>query len=332
MNLFDRATRTVAALALLGALTGSGCQSHEAVKVPLTITTHSTAEHRRIPGTHMLLAAPPEFKVDADKHMLRLDALQFVEVRELLGMTFDYYLGQLGRELATREDLPADALQRTTFNGHPAVFLTQPHGQLPGLESALLAFGDSSRVTLLFGVYPSLLPSARAMIQKTLLTASYDPKLRVADEDLAGRFQLDVQDTDFARVTRNGRWTVYVPGSSHAAAADSGHKTLFRVTVLPPDSNRTHVQDMALSLIREYRTYTQVDNVQEANTQRNGHYAYENVLTFRNTGKEGKALVLLMSTPQGIIVFDGRAYDQPLERMKQFVRVAKTIRVAAPAI
>ncbi|MBC6698564.1 hypothetical protein [Hymenobacter sp. BT190] len=297
-------------------------------EIPATVTTKATPQHRRVPGTHMLLATPAEYKFNPQEQLLRLNPLQFVQVVEMPGVNFAAYLTQLQKELAGQPDIPATALRRLTYNGLPAVFLTQPYRRGPGLTAALLAFGDSSRVTLLVGVYPKMLPGAAADCQQILLTAHYDPAVKVQQQEALG-FQANMLDTDFRQLSPQlGRWTVYAPQGRIGAEGDTAHATLFRVTTLPPVAERTTIQDIALSIIREYRTVASVDNVQEINGTINGHYAYENVITFNYAGKEGRALVLLLSTPSGIIVFDGRAYEQPEVRLEQFMRLAKAIRLA----
>lgn len=321
--------RAVAFVICVVGLLSGGCQS-ESDKIPATITTNATPKHRRVPGTHVLLAASPDFKLEAQQHMLRLNQLQFVQVLELPGVRFADYQAQVKKQLAAQSDLPAEALQETTFNGHPALFLTQPYRQGLGMEVALLAFGDSSRVAVLLGVYPKMLLGADALTRKILLTAHYDPSLRVREEEMLG-YTADMLNTDFRKLLQQGRWTVYSPSGRLGANGDTAHATLFRVATLPPTPERTQIQDVALGIIREYRTAAQVNNVQEANTSINGHYAYQNVLTFNYAGKTGKALVVLVSTPTGVIVFDGRAYEQPDKRIKQFERIAETIRLAAPA-
>lgn len=300
-------------------------------EIPATVKTKATAQHQRVPGTHMLLAAPTGYELNPQEHLLRLNPLQFVQVVELPGVKFAAYLEQLQKELAGQPDIPATALRRLTYNGYPAVFLTQPYRRGPGLTAALLAFGDSSRVTLLIGVYPKMLPGAAADCQQILLTAHYDSAVKVQQQEALG-FQADMLDTDFRQLSPQlGRWAVYAPQGRIGADGDTAHATLFRVTTLPPIAERTTVQDIALSIIREYRTVASVDNVQEINGTINGHYAYENVITFNYAGKQGRALVLLLSTPSGILVFDGRAYEQPELRLEQFMRLAKAIQLGPPS-
>jgi hypothetical protein len=327
MNAFTWLRRAAAGLLLGGALLTVGCQSAPQ-KVPAAITTTISTEHRALPGTHVLLAAPAAFKLEADERLLRLDNTRFVRVLELPRVRFDDYVAGLRHDLdSLQEKLPADALQHTTFNGLPAIFLTQPYTRIPGLEAALLAFGDSSRVTLLVGVYPKLLPGARKVVQQILFTAGYDPSRLVAGDNLD--LQLDLKDTGYQRAGQNGRWTMFLP--TNEPVTDSLHATMFRVMLLPPVAARTSVQDMALALIRDYRNEADVSNVQESNMLMNGHYAYQNVLTFSHGGKPGQALVLLISTPQGLIVCEGRAYDKPYEHVRQFWFLAKSIRLTSPA-
>jgi hypothetical protein len=326
MTTFTSLRRLAAGLLLGGVLLIGGCQSAPE-KVPAAITTKLTKEHRAVPGTHVLLAAPADFKLEPDERMLRRNELQFVQVLELPQVRFEDYVAGLRQALdSLPQKLPANALQQTQFNGRPAIFLTQPHNRVPGTEAALLAFGDSSRVTLVVGVYPKLLPGARQQVQQILLTAGYNPHLPVVGDNLD--LQLDLKDSGYQRVGQRGRWTLFVP--TNEPIADSVHATMFQVMLLPPVSNRTKVQDIALSLIRTYRTEADVSNVQESNMLMNGHYAYQNVLTFSHGGKEGQALVLLISTPQGLIVFDGRAYDKPYEHVRQFWFLARSIRLVGP--
>ncbi|AII53499.1 hypothetical protein [Hymenobacter sp. APR13] len=324
------AKRVAAALLWVALLLCGSCR-FTPEEIPATITTKATPQHQRIPGTHMLLAAPAEYELNPQEHLLRLNPLQFVQVVEFPGVKFAAYLEQLQKELAGQPDIPATALRHLTYNGRPAVFLTQPYRRGPGLTAALLAFGDSSRVTLLVGVYPKFMPGAATTCQQILLTAHYDPAVKVQEQEVSG-FQANMLDTDFRQLTpQMGRWTVYVPQGRIGADGDTAHATLFRVCTLPPIAERTTVQDIAVSIIREYRTVASVENVQETHNTINGHYAYENVITFNYAGKEGRALVLLLSTPTGILVFDGRAYEQPEVRLEQFMRLAKAMRLAPPA-
>lgn len=323
MKASSRLGQLAAGLLLGGALLLAGCQSAPP-RVPAAITSRLSKTHRAVPGTHVLLDAPTDFKLQADERMLRRNDANFVQVMEMPGVRFADYLAVLRRQVdSARQDLPAEALQQTTFNGLPAVFLTQPYARIPGMEAALLAFGDSSRLTLLVGVYPRVLPGARQEVRQVLLTACYNPRLPVAGDNAS--FQLDLTGTGYQRTAQAGRWTVYRPTAE--PITDSAHASMFRVMLLPPVSSRSRVQDLALSLIREYRTVTEVDNVQETNNLLDGNYAYQNVVSFSHEGKKGQALIMLISTPQAVIVVDGRAYDRHYEHVLQYWKLARKIRV-----
>lgn len=326
MTAFIRLRHFAAGLLLGAALLTAGCQSTPS-KVPATITTTLTKNHRAIPGTHVLLSAPADFKLEADERILRREGGNMVKVLELQHVRFEDYVKQVQQEVDSLEKkLPADALQKTTFNGRPAIFLTQPHSQWPDREVALLAFGDTNRVVVLVGMYPRILLGARKSVQQIMLTACYDPKLPVAGDNVD--IQLDLAGTGYQQVGQVERWKLYRPTAE--PITDSIHTTLLRVMLLPPLTERSHVQDVALSLIRNYRTEAEVLNVQENNTMLNGNYAYQNVVSYRHDGKLGQALVMLVSTPQGLIVLDGRAYEKPYAHVLQFWELAKKIRIGAP--
>ncbi|KUG08719.1 hypothetical protein ASU33_11300 [Solirubrum puertoriconensis] len=302
----------------------AGCGGPD-VKVPQYIVTNATAKHKRIPGTHVYLALPQGYQPQLQQHMLWKSEREFVQVVELPDSSFADYVANIKQELSKAEGLSLQDLQQTTFNGLPAIFLKQPYRGGLGLESVLLAYGDSSHVTLVLGVYSRLDGKARERVQQALLTAYANPQVPVSPfEDLG--FKVNQLDTNYQLLARDGIWAVYSPKGQ--PLADS-YAPLFRVALLPPMPNQTAVQDAGLALIRVYRQEADVQNVQEANTEMNGFFAYENVLTYGYGGREGKALVLLISTPQGLLAFDGRAYADPYDRLKEFVRIAKAIRITA---
>jgi hypothetical protein len=197
---------------------------------PDTVRAELTARHRRVPGSTFYVRPAAGYAPEESLNGLARPGGALLEVvrvpdadfRKIRGLIVQQYLAEKGARVQEQHDL--------TFNGYPAVF---GRGQSlePGKDLMVLAFGDSTGLVLVFGLYPDDEAAAEAELRQMLLTGYYDPRGKVPPLELAP-FVLSLTDTPFRLLEVRPADKLYVFGPAPAAAADS-FATRFTVQVLP---------------------------------------------------------------------------------------------------
>lgn len=218
-------------LLLLPGLVPAAAQETPPAELTDSVNVTLTARHRRVPGSTFYVRpaegyAPEESLNGLAKpggallEVMRVPNADFRKIRSLI---VQQYLAEKGARVQEQREL--------TFNGLPAVF-GRGESLEPGKDLMVLAFGDSSGIELVFGLYPDNDAPAEAELRQMLLTGYYDPLGKVPPLELAP-FVISLAGTPYQLQEVRPAEKLYVFGPGPTASADS-FATRFTVQVLPP--------------------------------------------------------------------------------------------------
>ncbi|HLP10484.1 MAG TPA: hypothetical protein VK177_01060 [Flavobacteriales bacterium] len=291
------------------------------------VESKKTGDHLQLPGTRIFVVPPKTFVFNKQLIRLQKDVKNYLQFMDVPGNNYNDRKKKVLNEYENAEKKGATIhfKKEYTLNGYSA-FMMHAASPNKGIDQLIFMMGDESFTVLAVGQLAAGDTVTRDEMMGALKSVYYDKEAVIDVADLQ-TYTVDMEGSDFKFASNASQMFSYTVGGKGNPLNDVFIDEILIMT-LPGTKNFEELEKFAVSNIEKLKsTGMSIPSYKQTKIKVGDYDATEVVFEGEFSGKPNSVYIVITGNEKATVYFCGGAYSNRAEYMKQFKKIAQTLRI-----